>query len=98
MPVSPSANIIRSPSRALNAHFPQLTHYSVKGPFSLYDEEGYFTSKFVQELPVEIQDAIRNLTLLTIAPTGTTGSMTPSLLDPDGSESTGIEPLLRNEI
>lgn len=68
-----------------------------KGPFPLYDEEGYFTSKFVQELPKSLQMkirqyGIRNLTLLTIAPTGTTGSMTPSLLDPDGSVSTGIEP------
>lgn len=69
----------------------------VKGSFALYNEEGYFTSKFVQELPEEIQAAIRefgirNLTLLTIAPTGTTGSMTPSLLDPAGSVSTGVEP------
>lgn len=68
-----------------------------KGSFPLYDEEGFFTSKFVQELPQDIQDdirkyGIRNLTLLTIAPTGTTGSMTPSLLDPQGSVSTGIEP------
>lgn len=68
-----------------------------KGAFPLYNEEGYFTSKFVQELPEDIQAdirefGIRNLTLLTIAPTGTTGSMTPSLLDPEGSVSTGIEP------
>lgn len=68
-----------------------------KGSFDLYDEEGYFTSKFVQELPLPIQEdirkyGIRNLTLLTVAPTGTTGSMTPSLLDPEGSVSTGIEP------
>lgn len=68
-----------------------------KGPFPLYDEKGYFSSKFVQQLPQQIQErikkyGIRNLTLLTIAPTGTTGSMTPSLLDPNGSVSTGIEP------
>lgn len=68
-----------------------------KGTFPFYDEKGYFTSKFVQQLPERLQarirkHGIRNLTLLTIAPTGTTGSMTPSLLDPNGSVSTGIEP------
>lgn len=68
-----------------------------RGPFPLYDEEGYFTSKTVQNLPQHLQErirkhGIRNLTLLTIAPTGTTGSMTPSLLYPEGSVSTGIEP------
>ncbi|MDA7026848.1 adenosylcobalamin-dependent ribonucleoside-diphosphate reductase [Bacillus sp. CLL-7-23] len=68
-----------------------------KGAFPLYDEKGFFTSKFVQELPLKIQEKVRkygtrNLTLLTIAPTGTTGSMTPSLLDPEGSVSTGVEP------
>lgn len=68
-----------------------------KGVFPLYEEEGYFTSKFIQNLPEYLQNrihqyGIRNLTLLTIAPTGTTGSMTPSLLDPNGSVSTGIEP------
>jgi len=68
-----------------------------KGPFPLYNEEGYFSSKFVQSLPPSIQErirkhGIRNLTLLTVAPTGTTGTMTPSLLDPNGSVSTGVEP------
>lgn len=68
-----------------------------KGPFPLYNEEGFFTSKFIQSLPTHLQErirkfGIRNLTLLTIAPTGTTGSMTPSLLDPSGSVSTGVEP------
>lgn len=69
----------------------------VKGAFPLYNEEGYFKSEFVQNLPEDIKAdirkyGIRNLTLLTIAPTGTTGSMTPSVLDPEGSVSTGIEP------
>lgn len=68
-----------------------------KGVFPLYDREGYMSSGFVQMLPVDIQEdiskyGIRNLTILTIAPTGTTGSMTPSLLDENGSVSTGIEP------
>lgn len=68
-----------------------------KGAFPLFDVDGYFQSKFVQEFPDDIKEdirkyGIRNITLLTIAPTGTTGSMTPSLLDPEGSVSTGIEP------
>lgn len=68
-----------------------------KGAFPLYEKEGYMASGFVKTLPQDIQKdiamyGIRNLTILTIAPTGTTGSMTPSLLDEDGSVSTGIEP------
>ncbi|NER40310.1 hypothetical protein G3M54_01370 [Bacillus megaterium NBRC 15308 = ATCC 14581] len=54
-------------------------------------------SQFAQDLPLHLKEGIkkfgiRNLTILTIAPTGTTGSMTPSLLDPQGSVSTGVEP------
>jgi ribonucleoside-diphosphate reductase alpha chain len=68
-----------------------------KGSFPLYNEKGYMQSGFVQTLPLYIQErirkvGIRNLTLLTIAPTGTTGTVTPSLLDPAGSVSTGCEP------
>jgi ribonucleoside-diphosphate reductase alpha chain len=68
-----------------------------KGAFPLFNVEGYFQSEFVQSLPDSIKErikkyGIRNLTILTIAPTGTTGSMTPSLLDVQGSVSTGIEP------
>jgi ribonucleoside-diphosphate reductase alpha chain len=66
-----------------------------KGPFPFFSDQ-IMASGFVQTLPQDIQDAIfvygiRNGTILTWAPTGTTGSMTPSLLDPDGSVSTGIE-------
>lgn len=68
-----------------------------KGPFPLYDRDAYMQSEFVKQLPAHIREAIydygiRNLTVLTVAPTGTTGSMTPSLIDPTGSVSTGIEP------
>ena len=68
-----------------------------KGSFPFFDAEKFLESGFVKNLPQDIQDdirihGIRNLTLLTIAPTGTTGSMTPSWLDPNGSVSTGIEP------
>lgn len=69
----------------------------VKGSFPLYDADKFMESGFVKRLPVGIkimirQYGIRNLTLNTFAPTGTTGSMTPSLLDINGSVSTGIEP------
>lgn len=68
-----------------------------KGPFKLFDKEGYTKSGFFKELPTHIQYdilayGIRNLTCNTFAPTGTTGSLTPSLLDINGSVSTGIEP------
>lgn len=68
-----------------------------KGSFPLYDAEQFLNSGFVKLLPIDIIEdikryGIRNLTLNTFAPTGTTGSMTPSLLDINGSVSTGIEP------
>jgi len=68
-----------------------------KGCFPFFDKEKYLQSGFVQRLPKEIKEdiekyGIRNLTLNTFAPTGTTGSMTPSMLDIHGSVSTGIEP------
>lgn len=68
-----------------------------KGAFPLFIKEKFLQGGFIQRLPQYIQDGIaefgiRNLTLNTFAPTGTTGSMTPSLLDINGSVSTGIEP------
>lgn len=68
-----------------------------KGTFPFYDKNKYLQSAFIKSLPEAIRNdiaqyGIRNLTLNTFAPTGTTGSMTPSLLDPSGSVSTGIEP------
>jgi ribonucleoside-diphosphate reductase alpha chain len=68
-----------------------------KGSFPFYDKEKYAQGGFFKTLPDEIQWAIntfgiRNGTNMTIAPTGTTGSITPSLLDPMGSVSTGCEP------
>ncbi|MGF9741630.1 adenosylcobalamin-dependent ribonucleoside-diphosphate reductase [Priestia megaterium] len=68
-----------------------------KGAFPLFNKEKYLQSGFVKRLPEDIQEdikkyGIRNLTLNTFAPTGTTGSLTPSLLDVNGSVSTGIEP------
>ena len=61
-----------------------------KGPFPLFDWEGYSKSKFVQNLPRDIQEAIRehgirNSTVLTVPPVGT-GSIV-------AQTSSGIEPI-----
>ncbi len=60
-----------------------------KGSFPLFDAEQFLQSGFVQQLPEDIRERIqaqgmRNVTLLTQAPTGTTGTMVGT--------STGIEP------
>ena len=60
-----------------------------KGSFPLYDAEKFLESGFMKQMPQEIRDlirekGIRNVTLLTQAPTGTTGTMVGT--------STGIEP------
>ena len=65
-----------------------------KGSFSNFNWEGYSKSKFVQNLPKEIQNdikkhGIRNGTLLTIAPTGT-GAIT-------GQTTGGAEPIVAKE-
>lgn len=60
-----------------------------KGSFPLFDAEKFLESGFMKQMPEEIREAvrtkgIRNVTLLTQAPTGTTGTMVGT--------STGIEP------
>jgi ribonucleoside-diphosphate reductase alpha chain len=60
-----------------------------KGPFPRFDAEKFLQSGFMKSLPEDIRAAvrehgIRNVTLLTQAPTGTTGTMV--------NTSTGIEP------
>lgn len=60
-----------------------------KGSFKMFDEEKYMQSKFVQQFDDEVKEAIskngmRNVTVLTQAPTGSTGTMVGT--------STGIEP------
>lgn len=60
-----------------------------KGPFPWFDRDKFMQSGYALTLPDEIQagimeHGIRNVTLLTVAPTGTTGSMMAT--------STGIEP------
>ncbi|WP_324716650.1 LAGLIDADG family homing endonuclease [Carboxydochorda subterranea] len=60
-----------------------------KGPFPAFDAEKYLQSGFMKTMPEDVREAIRahgirNVTLLTQAPTGTTGTM--------AATSTGIEP------
>ena len=61
----------------------------VKGEFKFFDAESYLRSGYMKGLPEEVRDdvkrhGIRNVCLLTVAPTGTTGTMMGT--------STGIEP------
>lgn len=60
-----------------------------KGAFPLFDAEKFLQSGFMQSMPEDIRElvrrkGIRNVTLLTQAPNGTTGTMV--------NTSTGIEP------
>lgn len=60
-----------------------------KGSFPMFDGEKFVQSGFMQTMPEDIREqvrekGIRNVTLLTQAPTGTTGTMV--------NTSTGIEP------
>lgn len=60
-----------------------------KGPFPRFDAEKYLQSGFMRRMPEEIRElvrrhGIRNVTVLTQAPTGTVGTMVDT--------STGIEP------
>jgi ribonucleoside-diphosphate reductase alpha chain len=60
-----------------------------KGSFPMFEADGFLDSGFMQAMPADIREKIRtqgmrNVTLLTQAPTGTTGTMV--------NTSTGIEP------
>lgn len=60
-----------------------------KGAFPMFEAEKFLESGFMRQMPEDIrqhiaENGIRNVTLLTQAPTGTTGTMT--------NTSTGIEP------
>lgn len=79
------------------SYFASILLAGEKGSFPFFNKEKYLESGFVKRLPEKLREGIekvgiRNLTLNTFAPTGTTGSMTPSLHDINGSVSTGIEP------
>lgn len=60
-----------------------------KGPFPAFDADRFLQSGFMKTMPEDVREAvrrhgIRNVTLMTQAPTGTTGTM--------AGTSTGIEP------
>ena len=60
-----------------------------KGAFPMFDAEKFLESGFMQAMPADARekirrDGVRNVTLLTQAPTGTTGTMV--------NTSTGVEP------
>ena len=60
-----------------------------KGPFPAFDADKFLQSGFMKTMPEDVREAvrrhgIRNVTLMTQAPTGTTGTM--------AGTSTGIEP------
>ncbi|RME49100.1 MAG: adenosylcobalamin-dependent ribonucleoside-diphosphate reductase, partial [Caldilineae bacterium] len=74
---------------ATEAYLASADYAAEKGPFPMFDAEKYLQSGFMQAMPDEVRRAvqekgIRNVTLLTQAPTGTTGTMVGT--------STGIEP------
>ena len=65
-----------------------------KGSFPMFDTEKFLQSRFVQQFDDEVKEAIaengmRNVTVLTQAPTGSTGTMVGT--------STGIEPFFAFE-
>ena len=74
---------------ATEAYLASIDLAKEKGPFPKFDAEKFLQSKFVQGMPQEVKDGIkkhgiRNVCILTQAPTGSTGTMVGT--------STGIEP------
>ena len=74
---------------ASEAYLASADFAAEKGAFSMFDSEKFLQSGFMQAMPERVRTAIRdkgirNVTLLTQAPTGTTGTMV--------NTSTGIEP------
>src|SRR5262245_45717111 len=62
---------------------------SEKGPFPMFDSDKFLQSGYMQKMPTDVRDEVRekglrNVTLLTQAPNGTIGTMVGT--------STGIEP------
>ncbi len=76
----------------LDAYWASVEIAREKGPFQAFDRDKFLQGEFIKRLPEDLRDAIaqygiRNATLLTQAPTGTT-----SLL---AGMSSGIEPVFR---
>lgn len=74
---------------ATEAYLASADYAAEKGPFARFEADKFLQSGFMQGMPEHVQEAvrkkgIRNVTLLTQAPTGTTGTMV--------NTSTGIEP------
>jgi len=74
---------------AVEAYQASIDLARLKGEFKLFDTESYLRSGYMKRMPEDIRDQIkkygvRNVCLLTVAPTGTTGTMMGT--------STGIEP------
>jgi ribonucleoside-diphosphate reductase alpha chain len=79
---------------AENAYLASVSLAQEKGSFSYFDSEKYLKSEYVQNLSVDVRDmvskfGIRNVTLLSQAPTGDTGTMM--------NTSTGMEPYFQFE-
>ncbi|HDQ14454.1 MAG TPA: adenosylcobalamin-dependent ribonucleoside-diphosphate reductase [Sediminispirochaeta sp.] len=74
---------------AVESYLASSEYAEEKGSFDYFDADKYLESGFMKGMPEEVRSAvrekgIRNVTLLTQAPTGTTGTMVGT--------STGIEP------
>ncbi len=74
---------------ATEAYLASIELAKEKGPFPKFDAEKFLQGKFVQGMPDEVKEGIkkygiRNVCILTQAPTGSTGTMVGT--------STGIEP------
>jgi len=74
---------------ATEAYLASADYAAEKGSFPLFDADKLLESGYMQNMPEKVratvrEKGLRNVTLLTIAPTGTTGTMV--------NTSTGIEP------
>lgn len=74
---------------ATEAYTASAENAAEKGAFPMFDAEKLLQSGYMQAMPEPVREAVRtkglrNVTLLTVAPTGTTGTMVAT--------STGVEP------
>ncbi len=74
---------------ASEAYYASADNAAEKGPFPQFDADKLLQSGYMQAMPELVRQAVRqkglrNVTLLTVAPTGTTGTMVAT--------STGVEP------
>jgi ribonucleoside-diphosphate reductase alpha chain len=74
---------------ATESYLASTENAAEKGSFPMFDAEKLLQSGFMQGMPERVREAVRqkglrNVTLLTVAPTGTTGTMV--------NTSTGVEP------